>query len=80
MVTMGHTFARRLRVARERHYPSAQQFAHAIGMHPHAYRKYERGESWPPVETLAHICQELEVSPNDLLWRKSKKNGCEKNC
>lgn len=61
------TFAERLKAAREKHYESAQQFAQVLGMEPHAYRKYERGQSEPNFETLTRICELLELTANDLL-------------
>lgn len=48
-------------------YKSAQQFAHRLGSEPATYRKYERGESEPNLETLTRICEILDVTPNDLL-------------
>jgi transcriptional regulator with XRE-family HTH domain len=62
------SFGDRLRVARERKYDSAEQFAYHLGMRPHAYRKYERGQSWPGLATLKRICGMLEITPNDLIW------------
>ena len=38
-----------------------------MGLNPHAYRKYERGDTQPPLETLQRICTALGVTPNDLL-------------
>jgi hypothetical protein len=38
-----------------------------MGFDPHAYRKYERGEANPPLDTLVRICVDLEITPNDLL-------------
>lgn len=62
------TFAARLKHARETAgIDSAEQFAHRLNMGPHAYRKYERGESEPNFETLTRICELLNVTPNDLL-------------
>jgi len=73
------TFAERLKAAREKAgYESAQQFAGAIGLEPHTYRKYERGQSEPNFETLARICEVLDVTPNHLLpslAKKRKGNG-----
>jgi transcriptional regulator with XRE-family HTH domain len=60
-------FGIRLKAAREKKYTSAEQFANMLLMHPHAYRKYERGQSNPDFETLTRICNLLEVTPNDLL-------------
>lgn len=60
-------FATSLRLARERKYKSAQKLAEKLGLDPHAYRKYERGETEPNFETLVRLCEDLEVTPNDLL-------------
>ena len=73
MITSRHskimkTFSRRLKEARERaSYDSAAKFAAVLGMEPHTYRKYERGQSEPNLETLTRICELLEVTPNYLL-------------
>lgn len=64
---MSH-FGKRLRKAREAAgYGSAQQFAGVLGVEPHTYRHYERGEREPNLELLARICEILSVTPNDLL-------------
>lgn len=60
-------FAKKLRDARRRKYVSAQKFAEKMGMDPHAYRKYERGETEPNFETLLRMCEDLEVTTDDLL-------------
>lgn len=60
-------FARQLRAARVRKYKSAQAFAHKMGIEPHTYRKYERGETEPGLETLVRLCEDLGITPNDLL-------------
>lgn len=60
-------FAKKLRAARERKYRSAQKFAEKMGLDPHAYRKYERGETEPSLETLVRMCEDLNITPNDLL-------------
>ena len=62
------TFSKRLREAREKAcYRSAAKFAGILGVEPHTYRKYERGESEPNLETLTRICELLDVTPNYLL-------------
>lgn len=60
-------FAKRLREARERKYPSAQSFAAVLGQEPHTYRHWERGDTEPDFESLTRICELLGVTPNDLL-------------
>lgn len=67
-VAIMKTFSSQLRKARAAAgFKSAQQFAGTLGMEPHAYRKYERGESEPNYETLTRICELLKITPNDLL-------------
>jgi len=62
------TFAKRLRRAREQAgYASAQRLASTLGLEPHAYRKYERGEAEPNFETLVRICETLKIETNYLL-------------
>jgi transcriptional regulator with XRE-family HTH domain len=62
------TFADRLKRAREKGgYKSAQSFANVLGVEPHAYRKYERGQSEPNFETFTRICELLDKTPNELL-------------
>ncbi len=61
-------FGQRLKNARvAAGYPSAQQFAFALGMEPHAYRKYERGHAEPSFETLIRMCDLLKVNVSALL-------------
>lgn len=67
------TFGTRLRQARERKgYKSAQQFAAILGLEPHTYRKYERGQSEANYETLTRMCELLDITPNDLFPSASK--------
>ena len=61
-------FAKRLQSFRLRAgFKSAELFAKAIGLEPHTYRKYERGDSMPNLDILTRICTNLRVTPNDLL-------------
>ncbi|WP_299477061.1 helix-turn-helix transcriptional regulator [uncultured Paracoccus sp.] len=60
------TFGQRLKAARMKRYPSAQQFANAAGIEPHTYRKYERGQAECNFETLTRFCELLDITPNDL--------------
>ena len=72
------TFGKRLRAARKTAgFRSAERFAHHLGVEPHTYRHYERGEVQPTLTTLTRICQLLAVTPNDLLplAAASKKGG-----
>lgn len=62
------TFGKRLRKARVEHgFKSAQKFSALIGLEPHTYRKYERGQSEPNFEILVRICEQLEVEPSELI-------------
>ena len=62
------TFAARLRTAREAAgYVSAQRFAALLGVEPHTYRKYERGDSEPNFDVLLRICELLDVEASYLL-------------
>ena len=68
------TFSTRLQRAREKAgYASAQQFAGVLGLEPHTYRKYERGQSEPNFEVLVRICELLDITPNHLLPHGVKK-------
>ena len=62
------TFGRRLRKARVGGgYRSAQSFSAVLGIEPHTYRKYERGQSEPNFEIFVRICELLQVDANTLL-------------
>lgn len=62
------TFAKRLRKARvARGYTSAQKFSALIGLEPHTYRKYERGQSEPNFEILVRICEQLKIETSELI-------------
>ena len=62
-----NTFGKVLRKARVRaKYTSAEQFAKKLGIEPHTYRKYERGETHPNPVILTRICMDLTITPNDL--------------
>ena len=66
-------FGQRLRKAREQAgWKSAQKFAESIGLEPHTYRKYERGEVSPNLEVLTRVCENLPITPNDLLPAAAK--------
>lgn len=62
------TFSKRLKQARKNAgYRSAEGFSASIGVEPHTYRKYERGESEPNFEILMRICESLNVPTSQLL-------------
>lgn len=69
------TFAQRLKKARKAAgYASAQSFAGVLGLEPHAYRKYERGQSEPTLETLVRVCELLDIDANYLLPAAQRKS------
>ena len=69
------TFSQRLKTARETAgYDSAEGFAGVLGLEPHTYRKYERGQSEPKFETFVRICELLDVDANHLLPLASGKS------
>lgn len=61
-------FAKELRRARKAAgFGSAETFAHEMGVEPHTYRKWERGQSSPNLSMLARLCRKLKIEPNELL-------------
>lgn len=61
-------FGRRLRAARiTAGYEEAADFAEDLGIEPPRYRKYERGESMPPLDVLEDIRRITERSLDWLL-------------
>lgn len=70
------TFAKRLRKARVRRgHKSAQQFSALIGLEPHTYRKYERGQSEPNFEILVRICEQLNIETSELIPVPASQKG-----
>lgn len=63
------TFSTRLKDARKAKYGSAEMFAAVVGLEPHTYRKYERGQSEPNFDTLMRICELLDIEASYLLPR-----------
>lgn len=61
------TFGNRLKQAREARFETAQEFAAVIGIEPHTYRKYERGESDPPLQIVGRMALALGVSTDYLI-------------
>ncbi len=66
-------FGERLRQARAAKYDSAEAFAEMMGLNPHRYRKWERGETNPPLAELQRVCTALGVTTDDLLSPKPKR-------
>lgn len=70
------TFAKELRKARKAAgFGSAESFAHELGVEPHTYRHWERGESSPPLPMFVRICRLLSVDPLELIPMASKKGA-----
>jgi transcriptional regulator with XRE-family HTH domain len=60
-------FGTRLRALRQvAGYNDAESFAAVLGINAPAYRKYERGDAWPPLDVLVQIV-ELTNSTMDFL-------------
>lgn len=62
-------FSDRLNVARKARGITAQQMADALNTGIRNYRKYESGDSTPPLETLVRIADILDISLDELLCR-----------
>jgi transcriptional regulator with XRE-family HTH domain len=61
-------FARRLREFRvARGFKTARSLALALDIDENRYTRYERAEVEPDIKLIQHICETLELSPNDLL-------------
>lgn len=69
------TFGKRLRKARRAKFASAQKFSAQVGLEPHTYRKYERGQSEPNFEILVRICEALDIETSALLPIDHRKSG-----
>lgn len=62
-------FHSRLNETRKSKGITAQQMADLLGMHIRAYRKYESGDTTPPLNNLVKIADILDVSTDYLLCR-----------
>ena len=60
-------FAIRLKMARERKFESAKDFANFIGVEEETYRTYERAENEPNITTLCAIARGLNASLDHLI-------------
>lgn len=58
-----------LKLEREKRNISMKQFAIQIGIRPDTYRKYERGEREPDIDTLIKIANQYSVSMDYLTGR-----------
>ena len=67
-------FPQRLRELRERQSKkrSRRTTSELCGLHPDAFRRYERGESKPDVESLEAIADYFDVTVDYLLGRAEK--------
>jgi transcriptional regulator with XRE-family HTH domain len=64
-------FGKRLRACRiAAGYEKGAEFARAIGSNDYRYRKYERGETMPPFDTLELISQLTKKSLDFLILGK----------
>lgn len=62
-------FNERLNETRKSKGITAQQMADLLGLHIRAYRKYESGDTTPPISNLVKIADLLDVSTDYLLCR-----------
>lgn len=62
-------FKERLNQTRKSKSITAQELANHLGIHIRAYRKYESGDTTPPIENLVKIADYLDVSTDFLLCR-----------
>lgn len=62
-------FNKRLNFIRKSKGFTAQQMADFLGIHIRAYRKYESGDTMPPLDNLVKIADILDISTDYLLCR-----------
>lgn len=60
-------FAQRLEATRERTGLSQEDFAGELGLKAETYRRYERGETEPNIQTLARIRGKTKINLNYLI-------------
>jgi len=75
---LAEAFGKRLKRLRgELGWSSATDFSEIIGLEAQAYRKYERGESIPKLESLKRICECLSTTSDYLLFGTGEgRNAC----
>ena len=61
------TFARNLRIARERAHLTQVDMAEAMNMSETVYARYETAKTWPSIGALLRLCQILNCSADWLL-------------
>ncbi len=64
---MAETIGKAARVARWRVALTQAQVAEAVGLHPLAYSRLERGRLMPSITTLMQLAVVLEISADVLL-------------
>ena len=62
-------FKDRLNQTRKSKSVTAQEISNHLGIHIRAYRKYESGDTTPPIDNLVKIADFLDVSTDYLLCR-----------
>ena len=68
-IVLRQAFGRRLRAVRVlRGFKTGDELASAIGIRPEAYRRYERGEAAPQIDTLESMRRVLRVSADWLFF------------
>lgn len=50
---------------------SQKEIAEKLGINPSTVSKYVRGEAFPSIDTLANLCEILDVSSDDILGIKA---------
>ncbi|WP_420875678.1 helix-turn-helix domain-containing protein [Prosthecomicrobium hirschii] len=69
-------FGKRLRAVRHlRGFKTGDELANAIGIRPEAYRRYERGEAAPQIDTLESLRRVLCVSADWLFFGDASIKG-----
>lgn len=68
-IVLRQASGRRLRAIRAlRGFKTGEELADAIGIRPEAYRRYERGEAAPQIDTLESLRRVLRVSADWLFY------------
>lgn len=68
------TFARCLRKARKKADISQSELARKSGIHRTVVNRYESGRSTPEIENLVLLADTLDVTTDELLGRKNRKD------
>jgi transcriptional regulator with XRE-family HTH domain len=62
--------ASRMRILRKQNKLTVQQMASQLGKGPNGYRKYERGEYFPPLQVQVYLSENFDISLDWLLLNK----------